>query len=135
VDVALEREGERIAVEITITTTVEHEVGNVRKCLEAGFARVILVSPKSERLQAVARVLQTTFSAEQMRKVTCGTPEECIALLRSLAPLKPPAPAPPAEKKVRGYRVRVSGPELTPAERQAKEEAAIRLMAQAMKPQ
>jgi hypothetical protein len=44
VDVALEREGSRIACETTVTTTVEHEIGNVQKCLAAGFEWVVLVA-------------------------------------------------------------------------------------------
>jgi hypothetical protein len=36
VDVLLERAGEIIACEIAITTPIDHEVGNVEKCLKAG---------------------------------------------------------------------------------------------------
>jgi hypothetical protein len=38
VDVALERAGWRLACEISVTSTVEQEVGNIEKCLTAGSA-------------------------------------------------------------------------------------------------
>jgi hypothetical protein len=43
VDVALEKGGRRIACEVSVTTDAEHELGNVQKCLAAGFETVILV--------------------------------------------------------------------------------------------
>ena len=39
VDLWLERTGESIACEISISTTIDHEVGNVAKCLKAGFRK------------------------------------------------------------------------------------------------
>ena len=41
---ALVREDISIACEITLTTTVNHEVGNVVKCRESGFHLVAIVS-------------------------------------------------------------------------------------------
>ena len=37
IDLFLERGDQQIACEISISTTIDHEVGNVRKCLEAGI--------------------------------------------------------------------------------------------------
>ena len=42
VDLLLERAGHTIACEISITTTIDHEVGNVAKCLKAGFSDVAI---------------------------------------------------------------------------------------------
>lgn len=53
VDVALEREGERIACEISVTSTAEQELSNIRKCLGAGYDEVILCSPKKRALERV----------------------------------------------------------------------------------
>ena len=37
VDLLLERPGQTFACEISITTTIDHEVGNVAKCLRVGI--------------------------------------------------------------------------------------------------
>jgi hypothetical protein len=47
VDVALEKGSRAIACEVSVTTDTQHEIGNVQKCLAAGFQDVILIS--SER--------------------------------------------------------------------------------------
>lgn len=52
VDVALEKEGRRVAVEISVTTSVEHELKNARKCLEAGYGLVIIASLDTGRLRS-----------------------------------------------------------------------------------
>jgi len=39
VDVALHREGLSIACEVSVTTGIEHELGNVRKCWTRGSPR------------------------------------------------------------------------------------------------
>src|SRR5262249_3120389 len=44
VDVALEKGSLSIACEVSVTTDPDHEIGNVQKCLAAGFETVILVS-------------------------------------------------------------------------------------------
>src|SRR5206468_3926342 len=51
VDLALEKAGQSIACEISVTTTIDHEFGNVVKCLKAGFAEVAVISGRPERLK------------------------------------------------------------------------------------
>lgn len=58
VDVALEREGYRVAVEISVTTSVEHELKNAQKCLEAGYDLVILCAADAGHLGNVARAVE-----------------------------------------------------------------------------
>ncbi len=48
VDVGLEKDGEKIACEISITTTPEHEFKNIEKCLKAGYNKVLFCSPEYE---------------------------------------------------------------------------------------
>ena len=48
VDVALEKGSRRIACEVSVTTDPAHEVGNVQKCLAAGFETVVLISSEKK---------------------------------------------------------------------------------------
>ena len=136
-DLALRKGGISLAVEIAVTTTTDHEFGNVKKCFAAGFARVAVVSPRPERLKAIAEAVQAGLGPEAAAKVGYFTPDDFIAELRKLAQeAEPPAdPSVPKtkERTTRGYKVRRHGPALTTEERKAKEDIAIKMMADAMK--
>jgi len=41
VDVGLEQDGIRIACEISVTSTSEQEIGNIEKCLRAGYDQIV----------------------------------------------------------------------------------------------
>lgn len=134
-DLALRKGNLSIAVEITITTTIDHEFDNVKKCLAGGFGRVAVVSPKPERLKAIAEAIMAGLGTEVASKVSYFTPDDFIAELRRLAQEQEQRkePGTPTERPVKGYIVRRRGPALTPEERKAKEEIAIKIMAETMK--
>ncbi len=122
-DLVLRKDDLAIAVEITVTTTTDHEFGNVRKCLAAGFTRVAVVSPKPERLKAIAEAVNAALDTVGRTRVSYHTPDEFIAELRKLAETtKPPTRT---ESTTRGYKIRRHG--------KANEEEAIRLIAATMK--
>lgn len=66
VDVALEREGLKVACEISVTTRVEHEVENLTKCLAAGFDYAVLVCSEERTLRS-ARSLLAGADQERIR--------------------------------------------------------------------
>ncbi len=101
VDVVLRRGSSRLACEISVTSTVEQEVGNVLKCLAAGFPRVILLSMKKTRLSRVRAALTEKLPPEDVSRVLFFAPEELSLFLDAEG-----AP-PPSEDMVGGYRVKV----------------------------
>jgi len=131
-DLVLRKGSETIAVEISVTTTVDHEFGNVKKCLVAGFNRVAVVSHRPEHLKAIAEAVNAGLGLEQAANVGYHSPDEFIAELRRLAPSMKESPR-EHESTTRGYKVRGHSPTLTASERKAKETVAIKLMAEAMK--
>jgi len=58
VDVALRRDDFSIACEISVTSTVDQEVGNVLKCLEAGFHEVAVLALKRPHLARIEAALK-----------------------------------------------------------------------------
>jgi predicted DNA-binding transcriptional regulator AlpA len=86
VDVALEREGMRIACEISVSTRVSHELGNLTKGLAAGFHYAVLLS-SDERALALAR--EQVLEADRHR-VRLLTPEGFIEFLDDLSRVSPP---------------------------------------------
>ncbi len=116
VDVALEQEGMRIACEVAVTTSVLHELGNIRKCLAANFDRVVVVSTRKRFLgELQARIAEELGESEQ-KKVALTSPEECFALLDSLASEE-------ESETIAGYKVNVSYRTPDRVEEQAKRRA------------
>jgi hypothetical protein len=135
-DLVLRREQLNIAVEISITTTTDHEFGNVKKCLDAGFSHVAVVSPSLERTQEIRKAVEAGLGRERAAKVSYHTPDDFIIYLRKLtddATTEPASPPIPNERITRGYKVKRHGTGATPEERKAKERAAVQMMSDAMK--
>lgn len=135
-DLALRLGKFRLAVEISVTTTTDHEFGNVKKCLDAGFDRVAVVSPSQERLAQIERAAKAGFASEMAAKVSFHSPNDLIAELKKIAAeVKPeePPPAMPAERTTRGYKVRRHGVGADKAEQEAKEKLAVEIIARTMK--
>ena len=56
VDVGLERNGEKIACEISVTTDEMQELHNIEKCLAAGYGSVIVCTTEKKRLEKIKLV-------------------------------------------------------------------------------
>lgn len=97
-DVVLRREKLLIAVEISVTTDLEHEAQNVEKCLAAGFTHILFVSGDKRRREK----LRERFREARV-PVQAMAPDEIVAALDALVP----APA-TTESTVRGYKVKVT---------------------------
>jgi hypothetical protein len=135
IDLVLEKPGHSIACEINVTSTIDYEVGNVTKCLRAGFARVAVICPRPDRLARLSEAVNGCVSPEEASKIIFLLPEDFIAHLQS-AIIEAPAPpetSPPTEKLRRGYKVRSHYVEVSPEEAKAKEEAAIKMLAEKMR--
>lgn len=135
VDVLLERGDESIPCEISISTTVDHEVGNLSKCFEAGFATVAMIAGDERRLQKIADAARAALGAETAARVIFQTPDGFIEHLRRLstAQTPPPLPAQPTEKLSRGRKVRLHFPKATAEERAALENSAVNALAELLR--
>lgn len=131
IDLLLERAGQVLACEITVTTTVDHEVGNVAKCLKAGFPQVVMVSSDESRLRRIAVAVESSLGVEMAKQVLFYLPDQLITHLQSLPKVSTPAPDQP--KVRRGYKVTTKHVQLSPQEMKAREDAAITAIAEAMK--
>ena len=103
VDVALERNGVRIACEISISTSAEHEMANAKKCLAAGYDRVCLVTSSEKSLAALKKAATHRFSAQDLERLGFLLPEQLVAQLN-----EPDPRSLPTETISRGYKVRVT---------------------------
>jgi hypothetical protein len=132
VDLLLEQDGQAIACEISISTTIDHEVGNVAKCLKAGLPKVAVICLDEERLRKIAAAVFGSLGSESAARVEYYQPDQFIAHLKALPPT-PIAATPAAPKTHRGYKVKSSFSDLSPEEQKQHEGMAIQSIAEAMK--
>ncbi|MEO7299225.1 MAG: type IV secretion system DNA-binding domain-containing protein [Verrucomicrobiota bacterium] len=135
IDIVLEKPQRAIACEIAITTTIDHEVGNVSKCLNAGFQHIAVISPSADRLEKIAGAVRGSVSREEAARVAFFRPDNFITHLQDLA-IQDSAQTTvlePKEKQYGKYKVKNSVVNLTQDEIKAREEAAFGMIAETMR--
>lgn len=105
-DVLLERDGFRVGCEISVTTDATHEIENLRKCVSAGFSRVLFIS--SER-KVREKVLAAVPEVAATVPVDVIGPEDIVTALDAFTPSDTVN-----ESMVRGYKVKVRRQDLSP---------------------
>jgi hypothetical protein len=115
VDLALIRGETRIACEISITTDPRHEVGNLQKCLAAGFEHVIAVSSQRKTLRAIRSEAEGTLSETDAARVRFLTPEEFTVFLEAVD-----AESASRTETIQGYKVNVKFEPVSSEERSSK---------------
>jgi len=131
VDLLLEQADQAIACEISVSTTIDHEVGNVSKCLKAGFPTVAVICLDEERLKKIAAAVTGSLGPEAAPKVIYFQPDQFISHLQALKPPMPKAPRQPEMR--RGYKIKRAVTKLTKEEQKQREQAAIKSIAEAMR--
>lgn len=136
-DLVLRRGLVEIAVEITITTGVDHEFENVKKCLAAGFKRVAVVATGRKHLESIAAAVQAGLGPDVAAKVSYYTPDEFLAELQKLAKTtEAPPPSEPMAKtgKVLGFEITRNFPKQSPEEQRLNQQAIYEVTQKALKP-
>jgi hypothetical protein len=129
VDVLIERDGVLAAVEISVTTPVEQERENLRKCLDGPYPRIAVVLAKSKTAQNRYRTaLLDGLTAIEQGRIAVLTPEELPDFVSSLTP-----PEASPETIVKGYRVRVVQAASSPDEQKARRERLAEVIARSLR--
>lgn len=81
VDVALERPGRSIACEISVTTNAEHEAGNLRKCLRAGFDLAVVIRSEEKGIERLREAVLDALPEVDRERVRVLTSEGFFTLL------------------------------------------------------
>ncbi len=127
VDVSIVRGKSRIACEISVTTNQDHELGNVEKCLAAGYTEVVLVGSNERHIKALAKFVEENLDESAQGKVRYIVPERLTEYLDSLG-----EPPPPIEQTVRGYKVRIVQQVVDPKEAGARRKAIAEVIARSL---
>jgi len=81
VDLHLEREGMDTAVELSVTSTVEREMKNLKKCLVAGYSRILMLFVDKALLPDFRDLLMGELDDEEQNKVGVGSFNDFRSLL------------------------------------------------------
>lgn len=107
-DVVLSKGKQRIACEVSVTTDHLHEEENLRKCLAAGFERIVFIVPDRKRREKLKGHFQKIAATSSVAVIST---EEIVGFLDSLET----GPA-VTESTVRGYKVKVTRQAVSPEE-------------------
>jgi hypothetical protein len=75
VDVSLIRGERRIAFEISVTTNRDQELGNVEKCLAAGYTEVVLVGSNERHVKSLGKFIEENLEEGERGKVRYTDPD------------------------------------------------------------
>lgn len=130
-DLHLERSGQVIACEISITNTIDHEVGNVSKCFKAGYQQVAMICAEETRLKRIETAVTNSLGEDIAERIKYFLPDQFISYLKEMPAA---APASPAQPKVRrGYKVTTKHVQISPQELKARDDAGIAAIAESMR--
>jgi len=102
VDLLLERGTDTIAVEISVTTTPEWELHNIRKCLAAGYSRIIVCATEAGKLKLIQQQITATITKEEQTKIQVIASSDIQNIFETSSKTQP------TETRVKGYRVKVN---------------------------
>jgi hypothetical protein len=128
IDVWLERNGLVIACEVSCTNTEYNESGKIIKCLKAGVPKFAMICEDEKKLRKIAAAISRSVEAELAARVEYFQRDSFIEYLKTLPVETPKKP----EKIRRGYKVKYSQALGSMKEQMAKEEAAIRAIAESL---
>jgi len=135
-DLVLRRGPVEIAVEITVTTGVDHEFENVKKCLASGVGHVAVVATGRKHLEAIAAAVQAGLGSEATAKVGYHTPDEFLVELQKLAKTaEEPPPSEPMAKtsKALGFEINRNFPKQSQEEQRLNQQAIHEVTKKALK--
>jgi hypothetical protein len=128
VDVSLERDGKKIACEISLTTSEEQELSNIEKCLAAGYEKVISCSPDKKTLEKVKTLVSQKLKEPDKKKVLFLQPEELFFYLEEEA-----AKVETKEERVKDYKVKVQYQPIQETEKKTRKEAVAQVILGALR--
>ena len=129
VDVGLERNGVKIACEISITTNNEHEIQNVEKCLNAGYEKILVCAQDKKRIESLKKSFSSILSETEMPKIYFFIPEDLFLFFESETNKDN---VKNGEKVVKGYRVKVEYNKLSDPEIKRKRDAVSDVIARSL---
>lgn len=127
VDVILRRDTISFAFEISVTTTRDHELGNIEKCLALPFTHIVMLASHQKHLKSLSLFISKGLEEDEKKRVSFLLPEDLPGFLDGY-----PMTQEPKEKMVKGYTVRSRMKEADPSEAMARRRAIAAVVARSI---
>lgn len=101
IDVALVKDSIKIACEIAVSNSVEYEVKNINKCLNAGYSDICIISKEESHLGKIKE--KAIGEIKDKSRIFFFTPNQMTEFLDSLVENEEKQ-----VKRIKGYRVKVN---------------------------
>lgn len=128
IDILLEKDDFQIACEVCVTTDVNWEIHNIRKCLDAGYSQVVSCVSDKKNLPSFQKRIQETFNESEQPKIFVVIPEEFFNYLDVGS-----IDSKPTETIIKGYRVNLSYDSLTESEMKLKRGTVSKIIAESIR--
>lgn len=101
IDVALIKNDCTIGIEISVTNSLDYEVHNLQKCIDAKMKHIFMVSDSSVHLKNIKQRARKQLSASHIKRIQFIDPSQLAECLDALEGSQKPS-----ARRVRGYRVK-----------------------------
>ena len=125
VDISLKKDKTKIACQICLTTPESYEIENIKKCLKAGYEKIIMISTQKRILKNLKDLALKEVEKESQKKLMFFTPEEFFSFFEKEAVVK--------EDIVAGYKVKIRYQPLSEEEQKEKSEAISKVILKSLK--
>nr|WP_316642641.1 hypothetical protein [uncultured Roseateles sp.] len=127
VDAVLVRQDIAIAVEISVTTTSDHELGNIEKCLSLPYTHIVMLTSHKRRQVSLQKFITGALEEGDRKRVSFLLPEDMPGFLDGY-----PLARPTTERTVKGYTVRSKVKDSDPIEALARRNAVAKVVAKSL---
>jgi hypothetical protein len=127
VDVSLSKDGLRVACEISVTNGRDYELGNIEKCLSAGYSHVLFITSDERHRKAMAKLAGQQLEESDVSKVNFCSPDDALPLIAGWG-----GPT-VSETVVRGYKVKTRQTMLDPEEAERRRGAVAAVIAKSLR--
>lgn len=128
VDVLMTKGETTIACEISVTTSIEHEIHNLEKCVAGGFAYVVSISPEARRAREIEAAAQQVIAPAAFARMLFLSPEGLFVFVQEMD-----AKWVKKETMVKGYKVKVNYKPMNEADRQVRTQEISAVVARSLR--
>lgn len=130
VDVGFEKDGEKIACEISVTTSVDHEIDNIKKCLKNGYSKVLVCVQNKKTVEDLKSIVVSEINVTSRENIFILLPDEVLVFFESLGIKESDSNA---QTKVKGYRVKLKYNMVSEIQKKHKQETINEIISQSLK--
>jgi len=103
IDLVLEQDTTRIAIEIAITNSLDYEVKNIQKCLADGYSHIWIISDSDIHLKNIKEKSTELLKEASLPSILFINTDMVVQYLDALTNISEPQ-----QKRIQGYRVTTS---------------------------